>query len=167
MAIELHWVDGPWPGKLAMSARPRGGDWLEDEVAGWRRAGVDALLWLLTSDEEESLDLGREAAEVRTAGMNFTSFPIADRQVPVSPSELASALDRVNRDLSSGKNILIHCRPGVGRTGLVAACSLVTPGWDPARAVEHVGSARGVPVPETTKQRPWIDHYAAILAGTK
>ena len=30
-------------GKLALAARPRGDDWLEDEIAGWRREGVDTV----------------------------------------------------------------------------------------------------------------------------
>jgi hypothetical protein len=47
----LYWVDGPWPGKLALAARPRGGDWLGDEVVSWKRNGVDAVLSLLTPEE--------------------------------------------------------------------------------------------------------------------
>jgi protein-tyrosine phosphatase len=164
---ELHWVSGPWVGKLAVAARPRGGDWLEDELASWHQKGIDEVVSLLTSDEEESLDLKREANMVRQQGMKFVSFPIIDREVPGSQSELTSALEKLNSDLSSGKNVLIHCRQGVGRTGLVAACLLVTKGWDPAKAVEHVSVSRGTAVPETKEQRRWIDHYAAVLAGTE
>jgi protein-tyrosine phosphatase len=167
MRTELHWVDGPWPGKLAIGPRPRGGDWLADEVADWSRAGIGGVVSLLTSDEEESLDLKKEAATVDRQGMSFISFPIPDRQVPGSRAALASTLERINNDLSSGKSVLIHCRQGIGRTGLVAACLLVAKGWNPSAAVEHLSSARGVPIPETTEQRSWIDHYAAILAGTK
>ena len=167
MRTELHWVDGPWPGKLAIGPRPRGGDWLADEVADWNRAGVGAVVSLLTPDEEESLDLKQEAATVKRQDMSFVSFPIPDRQVPSSRAALASTLERINTDLSSGKNVLIHCRQGIGRTGLVAACLLVGKGWNPSAAVEHLSSARGIPIPETTEQRSWIDHYAAILAGTK
>jgi len=63
MWTELYWVDGPWPGKLALASRPRGGDWLEEEMAGWRRAGVDTVLSLLTPEEEQELELKREARE--------------------------------------------------------------------------------------------------------
>jgi len=57
MPTNLYWADGPWPGKLALAARPRGGDWLEDEIAAWRKAGADTVLSLLTPDEEQDLDL--------------------------------------------------------------------------------------------------------------
>ena len=119
MGTELHWVDGPWPGKLAVSSRPRGGDWVEDEVASWRRAGIDTVLSLLTPEEEQTLDLSREAGAVKTRGMDFISLPIPDRQVPGSETEVASALERVNTRLTAGKNVVVHCRQGVGRSGLI------------------------------------------------
>lgn len=167
MGTEIHWINGPWSGKLALAARPRGGDWLGDEIAHWHHSGVDTVLSLLSSDEEHTLGLDDELDTVRAQDMDFISLPIPDRKVPGSETELASVLERVNAKLSAGKNVLVHCRQGVGRTGLVAACLLVRKGMDPSAAVEIVSAARGVPVPETTEQRQWIDHYAAISTSTK
>ena len=93
--------------------------------------------------------------------MEFVSFPIPDREVPKSEAELANALEKVEHSLSNGANVLIHCRQGVGRTGLVAACLLVKKGMSPGAAVEKISAARGVVVPETEEQREWIDHHAA------
>jgi hypothetical protein len=81
---KLHWIEGPWPGKLALAARPRSGDWLEDEITSWRRKGVDTILSLLTQEEERDLDIAMEAAETRAQGLTFLSFPIRDRDVPDS-----------------------------------------------------------------------------------
>src|SRR6266496_1726507 len=159
MRTELHWVDGPWPGKLALASRPRGGDWLEDEMASWRRAGIDTVLSLLTPDEELDLDLKSEAQEVKASGMRFLSLPIPDRQVPNSATEVAGALEELAADLASGKNAVIHCRQGIGRTGLVAACLLVTKGVNPEAAVQRLSVARGTQVPETPEQRRWIVDY--------
>src|SRR5215468_3893534 len=122
MKSDLHWVDGPWPEKLAIGARPRRGDWLEDEIGRGQRASSDTLLSLLTTDEEQSLDLSNEASLVRDKGMNFISFPIPDRPVPASPTELAGRLEKINARLGSGQNCFIHCRQGIGRAGRVAAC---------------------------------------------
>ena len=163
----LYWVEGPWPGKLAVAARPRGGDWLADEVAGWRDAGVSTVLSLLTPDEERELALKEEAREVQRAGMKFVSLPIEDRQTPRSEPEVVVALEKLDTDLAAGKNVVIHCRQGIGRSGLVAACMLISKGLSSGAAVETVSAARGVSIPETPDQRHWIDHYAATLAGAK
>jgi protein-tyrosine phosphatase len=167
MRTEFHWVDGPWPGRLAVAARPRGDDWLANEIAGWRRTGFDTVLSLLTSEEEEELGLQYESSEVKSQGMNFIPLPIPDRSVPSSESELTAALEKLDADLASGKNAIVHCRQGIGRSGLAAACLLVTRGLSPDAAMNRVSAARGVTIPETAEQRSWINHYAAILAGAK
>ncbi len=164
---KLYWVDGPWPGKLALAARPRGGDWLEDEISAWKRNGIDVVVSLLTNDEEHDLDLADEASTVRGQKMEYLSLPIPDRQVPYSDTEVAAILDVLNSALTAARNVVIHCRQGVGRSGLIAACLLATKGLGTKSAVEVVSSARGIPVPETREQRDWIDHYAAILPTLK
>ncbi len=163
MWTRLYWADGPWPGRLALAARPRGGDWLTDEIKAWREAGIDAVLSLLTPDEEKNLDLEAEAREVERGGMKFSSLPIPDRQVPATESEVTSALERIDADLESGKNVVIHCRQGVGRTGLVAACLLIMKGLSSGAAIESLSAVRGVEIPETDEQRRWIEQYAATL----
>jgi protein-tyrosine phosphatase len=167
MSTKLYWAEGPWPGRLALAARPRGGDWLEDEMAAWRRAGVDTVISLLTPEEEQELDLKGEAREVKQEGMRFLSLPIPDRDVPRAESDVRAAVEKLDADLSSGKNVVIHCRQGIGRSGLVAACLLITKGLSSGAAIESLTAARGTEIPETVDQRRWIDRYAASLAGTK
>ncbi len=164
MSTKLHWIDGPWPGKLALAARPRGGEWLEDEITSWRQSGVDTVFSLLTDEEERDLDLTSEKVQAQARGMNFLSFPIPDRQVPASKSRFAYALDQLDRELTTGKNVVLHCRQGIGRTGLVATCLLLTKGVAPEKAIRRLSEARGVSVPETPEQRSWIDHFAESLA---
>ena len=82
-------------GKLALASRPRGGDWLDDEMAAWRRAGIDTVLSLLTTEEEQDLDLRQETRDVKSRGIKFVSLPIPDRQVPNSESEVSAVLDRI------------------------------------------------------------------------
>jgi protein tyrosine phosphatase (PTP) superfamily phosphohydrolase (DUF442 family) len=167
MRKELYWLDETWPGRLAVSARPRGGDWLKDDTAGWKRAGIQAVRALRTPDEQRDLDLRDEADTVRTQGMEFNSLPIPDLQAPKSEATVAEVLEKITRTLSSGKNVLVHCRQGIGRSGLVAACLLVKKGMSPGAAVDSVSAARGLSIPETREQRDWIDHYAAALTAAK
>lgn len=143
------------------------GDWLEGELQGWQNSGVNTLLSLLTSGEEQDLDLTAESRVAKREGLKFLSLPIPDRQVPSSPSEVAPVLDGLDAELASGKNAVIHCRQGVGRSGMMAACLLVMRGKDPASAVGELERARGTTVPETDEQRQWIDLYAASLTHVK
>ncbi len=145
-----------WPGKLYVSSRPRGGDWLSDETKRWRRSGIQTVLSLLTQEEESELDIRDEADEVRKQGMKFISFPIPDRSVPASRTAAVEMLDEVHDELQRGKNVLVHCRQGIGRAGMVAASLLVLDGAEPGAAIEKVSNARGVPVPETPDQEQWI-----------
>jgi protein-tyrosine phosphatase len=149
---------------LALAARPRGEDWLDEELKHWRQEGLDSVLSLLTRDEERDLGLEGEAEGVRSAGMNFLSFPILDRDVPASEFALIEQIHELDHELRTGRNVALHCRQGVGRTGLVAACLLVSTGVDPESAVRMLSSARGIAVPETQEQRRWIDRYAATFS---
>ena len=101
MKTAPYWIDGPWPGRLAIVPRPRGGDWLEDEVRAWRQVGLD--------------------------------------------------------------NVGIHCRQGIGRSAVVAACLLIFSGVDPESAFQHISAARACVVPETATQREWVIAWARAL----
>src|SRR5882672_1326245 len=115
MRTELYWIEGPWPGRLAIMPRPRGGDWLEDEVRSWRRSGVDVVVSLLTHDEIAELTLDDEEELCLTNGMKFLSFPITDRSVPMSKEATLELVTKLAEYLTDGKNIAIHCRQGIGR----------------------------------------------------
>jgi len=145
-----------WPGKLYISSRPRGGDWLSDEALRWRQGGIQTVLSLLTKGEESELAIQDEADEVGKQGMRFISFPIPDRDIPASSAAAIKMLDDVHDELQRGKNVLVHCRQGIGRAGMVAASLLVLDGSEPRAAIEEVSNARGVPVPETPDQVQWI-----------
>ena len=167
MAGEFYQVNGPWSGKLWVAARPRGGDWLEDEIARWKSQGASALLSLLTPDEEGDLDLENEAAIVRGQGMEFVSLPVADRDVPSSESAFARAIEWLDSALAAGRTVVVHCRQGIGRSGMMAACALVQNGVEPGTAIARASSARGLSVPETEPQREWIVQYASHLTHAK
>jgi protein-tyrosine phosphatase len=163
MYTKLFWIDGLWRGKLAISARPRGGDWLEDEMRAWRRAGIDAVVSLLTGSEDQDLGLETERRESEANGVEFFSLPIVDRSTPASEIGVALLLNRLDRRLREGKNVVIHCRQGIGRSSLISAALLVEAGMAPAEAFAIISRARGVPVPETPEQVAWLDSFAAAL----
>jgi protein-tyrosine phosphatase len=160
MQAELYWIEGPWPGRLAIMPRPRGGDWLEEEAASLRRMGIDLVVSTLTKEETAELDLAREE-EVCTEGkIAFIAFPIEDRGTPSSRKATLDVVRRLEPELELGKKIGIHCRQGVGRSALLAACILTASGIDPASAWERIEAARGCSVPDTSAQREWVVRFS-------
>jgi protein-tyrosine phosphatase len=67
-----------------------------------------------------------------------------------------SLLSSITEALDEGKSIAVHCRQGIGRSGLIAAAVLVSSGTDVDQAIETVSAARGQTVPETPEQLQWI-----------
>ena len=163
MKPDVYWITGPWPGKLAILARPRGADWLVDEVAGWKDAGLDVVVSLLTHGEDSELGLMAEREQVQRLGLTFISFPIADYSVPTSKKELQQLVSRLEESLITGNSVGIHCRQGIGRSSLVAACVLVTSGESPGTAFQHIKNARGLSVPDTPEQKNWVNAFASDL----
>ncbi|MGJ5045890.1 hypothetical protein ACQR09_02425 [Bradyrhizobium oligotrophicum] len=58
----LHWIDLPTPGRLAIAARPRAEDWLDDDIAAWARERIAVVASLLEPAEADELGLQREPA---------------------------------------------------------------------------------------------------------
>ena len=156
MRTELYWITTPTAGRLAIMPRPRGGDWLEDEIRSWRSAGVDIVLSLLTAGEVDELNLAQEEALCKAQDIDFFGYPIVDRSVPSSKESALRMLTKLRQRLVERKNIAIHCRQGIGRAALIAIGLLILAGLDPETAIANVGAARGCPVPETPEQKRWI-----------
>ncbi|MGJ4953215.1 phosphatase domain-containing putative toxin [Bradyrhizobium sp. HKCCYLS20291] len=152
----LHWIDCPTADRLAIAARPRAGDWLEDEIGGWAAEGVAAVVSLLDPAEIHDLGLQREAASCAAVGMAFVSFPIPDRGLPESRRAATELARELAAQLSDGADVLIHCRAGIGRSSLLAACVMIRLGVDAAEALARIAAARGVAVPDTEEQRTWV-----------
>lgn len=160
MRVEIYEITGLPCGRLAVMPRPRGDDWLEDEIAALRAAGVDTLVCLLTAEEMAELGLTSEAECCAARSLEFVSFPIPDRGVPPSVPAFLAVVRRLARMLAEGKSVAIHCRQGVGRSALLAASVLTALGDEPATAFERIARARGSPVPDTPEQHAWVEQLA-------
>jgi protein-tyrosine phosphatase len=167
MRDNLYWIEKPLGGGLAIAARPRAGDWLADEIAAWRRGGVDTVVSLLEAQEIAEIGLAAEPALCRAAGADFLSFPIADRGVPNSAQDVSVLADNLVARRASGAGVLIHCRAGIGRSALIAACALVVMRLSPEEAFDRIGRARGLAVPDTTEQREFVARFAVAKATSE
>ncbi len=153
MPSEIYWIDTVSTPDLAIMARPRAGEWLEDEVAHWKRSGVGIVISLLERDEVDDLGLGTEATLCEENGIEYLSFPIPDRGLP---NDADLALSFAAEVAGKGKPIAIHCRAGIGRSSVMAAAILIAKGITPTEALLAIETARGLPIPDTDAQRDWV-----------
>ncbi len=77
MLPTVYWVETPLPGRLAVMPRPRAGDWLADEVAGWKTAGT---IWLSACSNLRRLpNSGCKAKPTFATSTQSSSFPFPFR----------------------------------------------------------------------------------------
>ena len=162
--MSTYKIKGPWPGELAIIPRPRGGDWLDDEIDRLRIEGFNVVVSLLTATEIEELGLTGERETITRQGLEYCNYPIPDLGIPPSNKSARQLLTRIHRDLQNGRRVAIHCRGSIGRSGLIAAGALVLAGVEPSQAIRQVTKARGFESPETSEQREWVKALPADLA---
>jgi protein-tyrosine phosphatase len=156
---QLFWIDGAGAGRIGIMPRPRGGDWLDGEMLALAKAGVKVLVSLLTADEVAELELQDEERLCSNCSIRFIPFPIADRGVPFLLPEARCILDLILGELRAGQTVVVHCRMGIGRSALVAACLLKSQGIGVDEAFAMISRARGFSVPDTDEQREWVKRF--------
>jgi hypothetical protein len=163
MACTIHTVEIEGQAKLGYMARPRGGDWLEDELLSVSQQHFAVIVSLLEDEEAAELDLNEESRFCARHGIQFVRIPISDRRVPASNDATMAALLSLRSLWCAGKAIVTRCRRGYGGAPMIAACIMVSKECASEEAFERLSAARGISVPETDEQRVWVEKYAEIV----
>jgi hypothetical protein len=82
--------------RIAIMPRPRGGDWLADDIVFVKKAGVQVIVSALTPDEVEELDLIEEEHHSVQLRLKYFSFPIEDCSVPIELAEFRRFIDKLH-----------------------------------------------------------------------
>jgi len=160
MRLRIHWIDYIGPGRLATMGHPYGGAYLEESIRQFRHNyEVDVLVSALTDDDETWCELRREGEWCNTYGIEFIRFPILDHALPTDMQAVSALALALREKLDAGRSIVIHCFAGIGRATMLAAAVLISAGVPAADAIERIGLARGLPVPDTEQQREWIEQF--------
>jgi protein tyrosine phosphatase (PTP) superfamily phosphohydrolase (DUF442 family) len=153
----------PCPGADAVVHRAR----LEALLA----LGVTTFVDLTEHDRENGVQpyarrlrgRGRDGLSVATF-----NFPMPDAGVPATCAQVDALLDVLDAALANGETVYVHCRSGVGRTGMVLALHLVRQGYAPSEALRVVQAAWRRDArsrvyarsPQTERQRGFVRSYA-------
>jgi ADP-ribosylglycohydrolase/protein-tyrosine phosphatase len=135
------------PGKRQRNAMT--GIWernLDVDLAAIREWGATHLLTLLEAHEFVELGVETLAERAEAAGLIWHHAPMVDTDVPDEAFEahwnvLGTALHAA---LERGESLVVHCKGGIGRAGLVAARLLIERGEvvDAADSIRRVRSVR-------------------------
>lgn len=120
---------------------------------------IDIVYCLLTNKEID-LDGLQEVYEDSYA-VDFKSYPIQDYSIPPSMTSFHKVLKDISSDIKRGKNVLIHCHGGVGRTGTVLTGLFILLGKKYQQALNMVRSKRLAV--ETPEQHRFLQEYAREL----
>jgi protein-tyrosine phosphatase len=155
----IYWLPHGQSPNLAIVSRPRGDDWLKDDLAYLKREGIDVLLSMLETQEAIYLGLEYEDEVARSVGLEFISYPIPDRATPEDEDGFRRLVARLVGLMREDKGVGVHCRASIGRSTVVAAAVLIQLGMEPADAIALTEEARGCVVPDTRGQREWILNF--------
>ncbi len=134
---------------------------LDQDLRRLREAfGASVLVCLVEDHELELLGIADLPNRARSAGIHVVFHPIPDVGVPKEMEKVLWLVRLVLAAAEAGDNVVVHCRGGLGRSGLLVACSLVAQGHDPARAIRTVRAVRPGAV-ETTAQERFVTDFAA------
>jgi ADP-ribosyl-[dinitrogen reductase] hydrolase len=106
--------------------------------------------------------------------VDYLRKPIPDHSTPAEPGHMAEILGCLHDALRADRVVYLHCRAGIGRTGMVAGCLLIERGLSAEDALAELKrlwqqSARAAlwsAVPETPEQCDYVRHWSRAAEGS-
>ncbi len=160
------------PGLLLAGEHPSGltPDATRQRVSQLLAAGIECFLDLTHPSEIDSYD------QALPFHVEYLRKPIRDHSLPEKREHMMEILDCLHDALRSARPAYVHCRAGIGRTGMVVGCLLVERGLTGEQALDELAKLRQQSqrsqfwpsVPETEAQteyvRQWVRRMRAAAA---
>ena len=130
---------------------------LDEDLQSIKKWGATTVVTLIEEHEFSMLHVETLGHAVGALCMDWIHLPIVDVSVPDKRFEVGwiTVGPKLHARLDMGERILIHCRGGIGRTGLVAGLLLVERGIQTHTAIERVRQARPNAI-ETLEQEKYV-----------
>jgi ADP-ribosyl-[dinitrogen reductase] hydrolase len=142
---DRHAMSGYWERDLSRDL---------DAIRDW---GAVAVVTLVEPNELVALRVEHLGGEVLRRKMLWFHLPIIDVSTPDEGFERQweVAGNELHTLLRSGRDVLVHCRGGLGRAGTIGARLLIELGMEPATAIRQVRAARPGAI-ETNEQEKYV-----------
>jgi protein-tyrosine phosphatase len=161
------------PGRLGITFAPGKkieGQWERDLETDLRRLReeyhAEVLVSLMEHTEYPDLGIPELFRKAKDLGIEVLHLPIPDGSVPLEPEsdDYEALIEDVVKRLKEGQTVVVHCRGGQGRSGLVAASVLVALGHPAVKALEVVRRTRKGAV-ETPEQEDRVHFFEMELGA--
>jgi atypical dual specificity phosphatase len=119
-----------------------------------KSAGIGAIVSLTCRELQRAF--------VEEFGFRYLCLPVADF-TPPALAQIEAFLAFQQSAEKDGLATVVHCGAGLGRTGTMLACALVSRGMTPQASIDRVRTLRPYSI-ETTEQEDCIYHFAEVLA---
>lgn len=138
-------MNGPWDRDLALDL---------DAIQRW---GAKAVVSVIEQHELDGQQVPQLGQAILARGMQWLHLPVVDVQPPDSAADARwmDMRNQVHDIIGRGGRVLFHCRGGLGRSGTMAARTLVERGWTAAAAIAAVRKARRGAI-ETPDQEAYV-----------
>ena len=140
----FYWVDKPL---VAGMAQPE----TMEEFVWLREQGIQVLISL--SEEPPRRDW------INEAGLLLLQVPVQDMHPPAQ-RQIDVCMSAIKKALAKNLAVGVHCSAGLGRTGTILACYLVTQGMSAKNAIARIRRTRPGSI-ETDEQVESIESFAA------
>ena len=141
-------------------------DWIDERLAVGGSFPMEAAEQLARRERIGAVvDLRIECCDdervLRVHGLELLHLPTEDR-CAIDPRMIDDGVAWVRSRVDAGTRVLIHCEHGIGRSALLALCTLVAGGVGPLDAMNRLKTARPVasPSPEQIEAfRSWVGRW--------
>ena len=115
----------------------------DDDFERLKQLNVTAILSLQTEDDGQEGAIEGERSAAAKAGISFTNLPVTDFDRLELLWKLPKCVAEVERRLTAGDTLYLHCTAGVNRSPTVAAAYLHgCLHWPLQQALEHIRACR-------------------------
>jgi atypical dual specificity phosphatase len=148
-----------------LGLRTDNGDWLlPDVLLGCAYPRTDAALEALQASGIRLLvnlhERPHSSDRLAVFGLTSLHIPIPDFSTP-TPAQIEQAIGAIDAARARDERVAVHCGAGLGRTGTVLACYLVSQGQTAHTAIQRVRELRPGSI-ETGEQAEAIRQFEAI-----
>ena len=164
LKLDIAWIPLPITreGKIGLTILPgrrdRGRD-LATDIATMKEQGVQVVYALITDQELQDYGVPQLLDAYAENGIKVRQIRVIDGS-HASWRETQVLVEAVDEDLRNGRNVMIHCLGGLGRSGTLVANYLTSIGMTSDEAIAQVREARSPRAVETSRQINFINKYA-------